>query len=50
MNYLTDFAADEFAVYSQADNVSDWSSDSDEAGNPVFDPAAVAGQLQLDEF
>lgn len=48
MSYLTDVAAEEFTVYTNADCVNDWSSDSDEAGVPVFDMAVIAQQLSVD--
>ena len=48
MNYLTDLAADELAVYSSSENVVDWSCGSDEVGNPVFDPANIVEQLRRD--
>lgn len=49
MSYLTDVAAEEFTVYTNADCVYDWSSDSDEAGMPVFDLADLAEQLRIEE-
>lgn len=45
MTYLTDFAAEEFAVYASSETVSDWSCGCDEMGQPVFDSAAVAEHL-----
>lgn len=49
MSYLTDVAAEEFTVYSNADCIYDWSRDSDEAGMPVFDLADLAKQLCVDQ-
>jgi hypothetical protein len=50
MSYLTDVAAEEFTVYTNADCVYDWSSDSDEAGMPVFDLADLSEQLRIEEY
>ena len=45
MNKLIEVAAEEFAVYTAAESLSDWGHGYDDAGQPVFDGEGIEQHL-----